>query len=284
MKLTAKLRTALAWYRLRLLILWLNLRNRTARGPGLGSANVAVSLTTHGKRLETVHLAIESILAGSLRPRRLVLWLDSDPATLQLPAALLRLQARGLDIRFVDNFGPHTKYFPYVRQFDADDMPLVTADDDVLYPRAWLAQLVAAHAAAPAIIHCHLARRIALGKHAPQPYQEWLHATSTTPSHRTFALGYAGVIYPPAYLATLRAADTAFMQICPKNDDIWLHATALRNGYLVHQLTADPAYPLTIPFTQDVALFNSNQLASGNDAQAQAVYTAADVDTMARSA
>ena len=52
------------------------------------------------------------------------------------PESLRRLERRGLEVRLTQNYGPHTKYYPSLADAIADGLPLVTADDDILYPAA----------------------------------------------------------------------------------------------------------------------------------------------------
>ena len=111
-------------------------RSRLAGGPG-----PVVSLTTYGTRIRWSHLAIESIARGSLTPSRTGLWLDDEAAFARLPRPLRRLRRRGLEIRLSENLGPHTKYFPFIEASDSFTGPLVTADDDTIYPRFWLERL-----------------------------------------------------------------------------------------------------------------------------------------------
>ena len=68
----------------------LALRNRCSTASILGEAEAVVCLTSHGNRLDRVHLAIESVGRGRLRPRRLILWLDGQVEDHQLPQALRR--------------------------------------------------------------------------------------------------------------------------------------------------------------------------------------------------
>src|SRR4051812_39338036 len=86
-----------------------------------------VSLTTHGSRIDTVYLTIESIASGSMRPSRLILWLDNQSLYDHMPDTLRRLVTRGLEVRLCGNYGPHTKYYPFVESHQAFDAPLVTA-------------------------------------------------------------------------------------------------------------------------------------------------------------
>ncbi len=107
-----------------------------------------MSLTSYGPRIATVWKTIESIGAGSVKPRRIILWLDDPAALADPPASLRRLQTRGgLEIRGCPDYGPHKKYFPYVTSIlpEHPTRTLVTADDDVYYPATWLEELLAAH-------------------------------------------------------------------------------------------------------------------------------------------
>lgn len=275
------LRRRFEWYRSRAQIARLEISNRARNRSVTGNAAVAVSMTTHGSRLQTVHTAIQSIVSGRVRPKRFVLWLNRDPLSQTLTPQLKRLQKRGLEVRYVANFGPHTKYFPYVNQFCSDELPMVIADDDVIYSSNWLADLLAAHRLAPQLVHCHLAREIAFDAGNLAPYVRWTYAASTNPSFRHFALGFAGVIYPAPFLQVLRASGDDFMSKCPNADDVWLHVCAVRNGYRIKQLRDTPAYPRPLPFTEDIALFNTNQLATGNDMQISATYTKWDIECIA---
>ena len=68
-------------------IFCLMLRNRLGRSPvATGGPGVVVSMTTYGKRVRTVHLAIESIARGAVRPARLILWLD-EPELVEIGRA-----------------------------------------------------------------------------------------------------------------------------------------------------------------------------------------------------
>lgn len=265
------------WYRARLEEEGLGWWDRRWQPRVTGACPVAVSLTTHGKRLERVHIAIQSIMAGSLRPRRLILWLDTPPGQARLSVPLLSLQQRGLEIRFCENFGPHTKYYPYVCNCAGDGLPLVTADDDVLYPRHWLRGLWQAHLQAPSQIHCWLARRILLQHDALQPYNSWTYTRHPYASPLNLALGFGGVIYPVGFQALLRREGEAFRRTCPRNDDVWLHVMAIRNGYCIHPIAGRQRYPLAVTGSQEQALWLENVDGGGNDAQIWNTYQPADL-------
>ncbi|GIG38656.1 hypothetical protein [Cellulomonas phragmiteti] len=250
--------------------------NQTSDRAVTGDAPVVVSLTTYGARFETVHLTVESIAQGRRRPRRLVLWLD-DQRLLDAPTpGLQRLLARGLEIRMARNDGPHTKYFPLLSDPDlgAQDV-VVTADDDVLYPRGWLAGLESAARRDPEVVHCYRAYRVRTrGDGTLAPYRTWRPSLSTEARFDNFATGVSGVAYPPRMIEVLRGAGTRFRECAPHADDVWLHAVAVESGVRVRQLTRQPRHFPVVPGSQASGLRNANVTGDGNDPQIAATYSA----------
>ena len=92
---------------------------------------VIVSLTTYGKRLYDVYLPIESIMQGSLKPNRIILWISEDLKGKELPITLQRQQKRGLDIRYCKDIRSYTKLVPALKCFP--NACIITIDDDLIY-------------------------------------------------------------------------------------------------------------------------------------------------------
>lgn len=256
----------------------LTTQNLLSRRSCTHASGPVVSLTTHGRRMKTAFLAIESIARGTVRPSRLVLALDAPEQGARLPATLRRLQRRGLEIMYAKPAGPHLKYLAYLESGAALDRPLVTADDDLMYPQWWLDRLYVAHKQAPDLIHCFRARRVqltALGEFAP--HSQWLACTDTEASLDTCATGVSGVIYPAAFQRWLLANGRQFEACCPKADDIWLHVMALRGGFKARQIQAEPIHFVGILGTQRDALHRTNVRGFGNDRQIAATYTDEDM-------
>ncbi|NLF05714.1 MAG: hypothetical protein GX593_12040 [Actinomycetales bacterium] len=237
-----------------------------------------VSLTTFGVRTARVHLAIESIGRGAQLPSRLVLWLDDPGQLARLPRSLRRLERRGLEVRQSANYGPHTKYFPYVMSLETHVAPLVTADDDTVYPHDWLTRLVAAHRTTPDHVVCHRARRLTLDADGEiTPYVQWRFVSDAEPSPLNLATGVAGVLYPVTMLHALREAGENFQDCAPRTDDIWLHAVALRAGVPVRQIDASAGLFPLVPSTQAVSLLADNVHGTGNDDAVRRTYGSADL-------
>lgn len=260
-------------------MVWLLLSNRISRKRvATGEPGVVVSLTTYGRRVGAVHLAIESIARGKTKPSRLILWLDDAALFANLPGPLLRLERRGLEIRLCKNYGPHKKYYPYVESQKVFPHPLATADDDVIYPRSWLAGLLDAHQQFPHCVNCYRARVMTMRDGKIAPYREWPLCESIRPSFQTVATGVSGVIYPPALLAALKRAGTDFEARCPRADDLWLHVQAIRAGFQIRQIQPEAIHFPLIPGTQVTSLYAENCAEEdGNDRQLAVTYESSDL-------
>jgi hypothetical protein len=242
----------------------------------LSRSGPIVSLTTHGKRFERVHITIESIARGTLKPSRVILWVDDDNLLHKITDLLAKQIKRGLEIKKSTNYGPHTKYYPTLLCERDESLPLVTADDDIIYPVGWLEDLFNSYKAAKsAEINCFRARRVKVRPDGSGlcPYEEWGFARDTQGSYLNFATGVSGVIYPPAFLEILKSSGDKFMACCPKADDIWLHKVAIENGYLVRQIENRPVHMPVTPETQAQALMASNVSGGGNDKQIKDTYS-----------
>ena len=243
-----------------------------------------VSVTTHGRRVESVYLAIESIAAGTVLPSRLILWLDDEETRQNLPETVHRLQMRGLEVELGDpRYGPHEKYYPYLESQSHIQVPLVTADDDVVYSKWWLEGLVKAHEDDPSVINCYRAHVFAFVNGKPASYRSWRSCKTTEPRFENFGTGVSGCIYPIPFLQHLKAVGSAFVELCPRQDDIWLHVNALRTGYKVKQI-ASVSYNFPIlPDTQAKSLSKMNVGSDRNDVMIARNYSEAELQMIKNS-
>jgi hypothetical protein len=238
-------------------------------------AQTDISLTSYGDRLSRVHLTIESIAQGRCRPGRLILYVDPEVEIEKLPRRLLKLRKRGLEIeRSWGRFGPHTKYYPYVKSQRPHSRALITADDDTLYPRDWMLRLEAAALGTPKEVLCYRAHRVDFaGDGSLRPYNSWEPVRSLSASYRNFATGVSGVRYPAELLDRLADMGEAFVGTCPLADDVWLHYVAVAHSFRVRQIGAKPKKFPEIVSSQRQALHLGNTGRSGNDAQIACTYT-----------
>ncbi|WP_395646348.1 hypothetical protein [Terricaulis sp.] len=150
-----------------------------------------------------------------------ILWIAHDDCA-SLPQSVVRLQQDGLSIRTCADLRSYNKIIPALEAFPA--ATIVTADDDLYYPRTWLQTLLSSRMAGVREVLCHRARRIAREGARLAPYKSWKAVRrGGAPSQLLFPLGVGGVLYPPGVLDGRVADITAFKQLCPTGDDIWLH-------------------------------------------------------------
>jgi len=84
-----------------------------------------------------------------------------------------------------------------------------------------------------------------------------------------------GVLYPPEFLDALAFAGSAFTELAPRADDVWLHSVSLSSGVqsrLVDFFRDDDF--LAIRGTGAGSLMSDNVARGGNDEQIVAVGTA----------
>ena len=187
-----------------------------------------VTLTSYGRRTEdTAPYAIWSLFEQSVKPDKIVLWLDEDKWNLNNIPELLKTEIEmGLEIRFCKDIKSYTKLNHALKCFPND--VLVTVDDDIYYPKDWLELLLKTHRENPQKICCHRAHAIRDGK----PYNKWKWRASVrdNPS-KIFPTGVGGILYPPNSLATEYLEEA--MALAPHADDIayWALAKMKGTGY-----------------------------------------------------
>ena len=269
---------------LRLYLNFLRSQNRLSNRPVISPGGPVLSLTSYGRRIQSVYLAIESIAAASYLPSRLILWLDDSKTFYNLPETIKRLQARGLEVKLTENLGPHTKYYPTLGIMGDLDEPLVICDDDQLYTRKWLEKLMKAFRENPEIVSCYRAHVVRLLEDRIAPYTKWRSCASDKPSMLHFATGVSGIVLPPRLLRALRERGTEFKALCPAADDIWLHVNAIRAGMRTRQIGSwQRNFPI-IPGTQTQRLMDANVSGSQNDVQIARTYNAQDIALLQREA
>lgn len=178
-----------------------------------------VSLTSYPARFGTLVLTLRAILRQSVRPDRVILWLDEgDEAS--LPAEVTAMD--GLEVRICPRWRSYKKIVPTL--VAEPGAYVVTADDDVYYRRDWLEGLVRATLAG-APIACHRAHRVVLGPDGrPLSYQDWqrnIGAPERSPL--VFLTGVMGVIYAPGVFHADVTRDDLFTALAPGTDDVWLY-------------------------------------------------------------
>lgn len=238
---------------------------------------VIVSLTSFGKRINEVYLAIESMMQGTLKPNRIVLWLSEEEFKGKvLPITLQRQQKRGLEIYYCEDIRSFKKILPTMVKYP--DACIVTIDDDIMYEFDLLENLIHAHATNPDDICACRIHRITLDEYnKPKSYLDWdFLINPEEQSNLHFLTSGGGTLFPPHCFIDEFYNKAAFMSLCPFADDIWINAMILLSGrHIFKAYTHSPlgCDYLEIRLDQDDALSKENMshVSCRNDEQFEAV-------------
>ena len=232
------------------------------------------SITTTPDRIEACAYVADLILRQTLKADKVILWLgDESFSQRELPGAFENLRDRGLEIEYVPDIGPHTKYY-YAMQRYPDDLVCVF-DDDVIYSLETLANLVASWQSFPHAVSAMLAHRILTTDGGLLPYDQWEQRTEITgePRFDLFVTNVGGALYPPRLLPDETLNAEKIRELCLFADDVWLKAMELMAEIpvVVTQESLSQLFP-PVGGTQDSALFHVNVGDSRNDQYLGAVF------------
>jgi hypothetical protein len=238
------------------------------------NTNIVVSLTSIPSRIETVYLAILSLLNQTKRPKKIVLWLGREyfpNGEIELPNTLLDLKSLGLEIEFCADLKAHTKYHYAFKKYP--DQLVVTVDDDIIYPRTLINTLFDNHLKYPNSIVANRVRFVGVENNRFKPYREWkINTVSKDPSLKTFATGVSGVLYQPKlFLNTIFDLDGISKTECI-GDDIWLKANQIVSNIPVIFTSVYFKQFMQIPNSQLENLHSKNVFERDNDRQIKEVF------------
>lgn len=222
---------------------------------------VVVSLTSIPSRLKTLDITILSLLNQDVLPEKICLWLYKHHPW-QLPQRLTKLVGAHFEIGYCDIDSSHQKLLPALKAFPKK--AIITVDDDVIYPKNFIADLYNGHLAEPDQVVCQYGREISWRNRKLQPYKEWRfnryeHKTASN----LLPIGEGGVLYPPGCFNAEVFNDALYQRCAPKADDLWFKAQHHLNGRGVTTL-AEFARPIPIIASQQVSLKKVNISADKN--------------------
>jgi GT2 family glycosyltransferase len=107
--------------------------------------NFIISLTSIPPRFGVLHETLRSLLAQSVKPDRLVVYLSRNYRRFG-PLTELPQGPPGVEVAVVDeDYGPATKVLPAVKEYrERSDLRIIFCDDDKVYDPRWAARLLAA--------------------------------------------------------------------------------------------------------------------------------------------
>ena len=240
------------------------------------SSNVVISLTTYPDRIKTVWVTIASLLDQTYKPCKVILWLSRQQfqdGYDELPDSLKRLTKRGLEIKFVDDdIKPHKKYYyalkEYVRNDKGVDYLVITADDDIFYPKRHIERYVKASKKYPEAVICSWSHKIAFedidGHTVYTRYNTWEDNSTAEPDIRTIPVGCNGVLYRAAFFDDDLYNIDNICKYSLYTDDLWLKAMEVRNGIKAYNISSQPLIYYNNIFTMKSGLWHTNTTDTDN--------------------
>jgi hypothetical protein len=226
-----------------------------------------VSLTSHPPRFPMLKQALQSILDQDMKPDATVLWLAPSEFA-QLPTEILRMD--GLTIRQCEDIRSYKKLIPALQEYPGAFV--LTADDDLIYPRTWVRSFCEAFRTPTEILlrrGRHVAPANAAGDLAS--YNAWPMVNDGNANRLVFPTSCHGMLVHPGAMSFEVTDMAKARELAPMNDDIWWYWMGLRGGSTFRVIDGDPIRDL--PTGQD-GLWSQHNRDGGNDKQIAAMIEA----------
>lgn len=241
---------------------------------------IVVSLTSHTKRLQTLHLCLRSLLNQTCKPDKVILYLGTDVDKNQITYQIQKLKKYGLEIvTDCRDIKPHKKYYYAMQEYP--DAIIITVDDDGIYDKTLVESLFDSYMRFPDAVSCRRAHRLEFDSHNHLlPYKDWTFSCDEydRPSMLFLATGVGGILYPPHCLGKETFDIEKICDLCLNADDIWLKCMQILQHMPVVIAKSKCKDPVQISGTEQCALSNVNLTQSKNDDYIERVTGAYHID------
>lgn len=191
--------------------------------------SLVVSLTSYGRRVNSVHYTIISLMRQSMKPDMIILWLDYENWNEDnLPLSLRNLQGQGLTIKFCKDLKSYKKLIPALEKYP--DAMIITCDDDIYYRSNMVERLVNAYKADPTKIYAHRAHQITFTNGNVDNYNNWPEEISDKVGTSVFPTSGGGTLYKKELLYEDMCKEELYMKLSPKADDVWNYFMGFLKG------------------------------------------------------
>ena len=234
-----------------------------------------VSLTSYSNKLQSVYLTVESLLNQTLKPNRIILWLDQNRYADRnnIPLSLQRQEERGLEIALCKDVRSYTKLVPALLMYP--DTIIITTDDDMIYPIDFVERLFRAYQRNPNKVYFYRGHYILFNSDgSPRPYVDWVKKGARGSDIYNMPTGVSGVIYPPHCYHEDMLNDELFLKLCPHADDVWFKVMTYLKGTVCEKIDTFNYDKLFVPLDVDntMSLQSINVVNGGNDEQIRKVF------------
>lgn len=233
-----------------------------------------ISLTSYHKRFPALIVTLKSLITQKTKYKYQI----------HVHLSNVDLKKKNLESDYFDNLclGSKVKFFiheenllSYKKYFytlkSNEDVNLITADDDIIYPSNWLEKLIVVSDENPGCVVCYRGHYLQKCENRENSFLSYnlisKNKTSCThPSLWLLPTGVSGVLYPQGTIDTNIALDKSnFLEIAPKSDDFWLKLSTLSQGTKSMRVERYNKHFPHVLFTQSDSLASSNTTLGGND-------------------
>lgn len=190
------------------------------------------TLTTFPDRIDTVQYTIKSLFNQSVKPDRIVLWLaSSEFENFQFPESINRLQERGLEIRYCDNYFGHKRYYKMIEEQKENEC-IIMFDDDILFPYCLIERLYDKWLQFPDCVICERGQVMTFDGDKILNPGRWSSTSDEgidKPSYKILASPGGGCLFPPKALYKDANNTDMISKYALKTGDIWLMFQTVQN-------------------------------------------------------
>lgn len=194
---------------------------------GLEMPSPVISLTSISTRISRVEATVRSILTQTVVPHSINLYISEEPYLIDEGISstdtwLKKIADLGVNIYQVKNIGPYRKQYPVITQLRnasaAESTPIITIDDDVIYPSNIIERLMLGFASGDAVV-AHRGREIAFSGPVFSDYKSFA-APSKNISFLNMGTGKNGIAYRLRHFPK-QCEHYIGHVLAPTADDIW---------------------------------------------------------------
>jgi hypothetical protein len=241
---------------------------------------IDICMTSHGKRIYFMPIAIEALMSANKRPNRFFVTLDlTEKMTFAKAFFIRRLASFGINIIYGESLGPHCKYIHYLNSHWSRERSFAVFDDDAIYRSDIFEGLVNEAALNPELNICMRSQTIGLNDNEISPYNSWAFNNLKRTSVKNFATGVGGVLVCSKFAGIVQKLQKKFLDSCPQNDDIWFHWISVFYDIPYRQCRNEFYTPDIIPFSQGLALHKTNR-SGQNDIQVKNTYCTKSIQVL----
>lgn len=228
---------------------------------------IIISLTTIPTRINKIKLVVTRMMNQTIRPDKIIVYLDEiQEEEFIFNDDLKKLIYFGLEIRFVKDIGPHTKYFYSLQDF-SDDI-VITVDDDIIYSHLLIETLVKSYKKYPDCISANIVTNFLIKDGMLEASTKWRQKFKYGIGNEySIAYGVGGVLYPPKLLPKETFDEYKIRKLCLFADDLWLKAIENKHKIkVVKTWNGDKLfkYFITVDGSQEVGLRKINDFEDRN--------------------